>query len=119
MPKVLGTAFIYTLKYVSNLGINLWFFIFSVIAIINTDEDIVAYTLKAVDDPRTLNKILYIHPPKNIVSQNEMVALWERKIGKTLEKTYVSEEEVLKSIQGECLSSLLQFTSKQCFHIEF
>ncbi|KFK44106.1 hypothetical protein AALP_AA1G216600 [Arabis alpina] len=68
-------------------------------AIINTEEDIVAYTLKAVDDPRTLNKILYIHPPKNIVSQNEMVALWERKIGKSLEKIYVSEEELLKSIQ--------------------
>ncbi|CAN8292397.1 unnamed protein product [Cochlearia groenlandica] len=68
-------------------------------AIVNTEEDIVAYTLKAVDDPRTLNKILYIHPAKNIVSQNDMVGLWERKIGKTLEKTYVSEEELLKNIQ--------------------
>ncbi|ESQ34846.1 hypothetical protein EUTSA_v10008380mg [Eutrema salsugineum] len=68
-------------------------------AIINSEEDIVAYTMKAVDDPRTLNKILYIHPPKNIVSQNDMVALWEGKIGKTLEKTYVSEDELLKSIQ--------------------
>ncbi|XP_010498379.1 PREDICTED: isoflavone reductase homolog P3-like [Camelina sativa] len=68
-------------------------------AIVNTEEDIVAYTMKAVDDPRTLNKILYIHPPKNIVSQNDMVRLWERKIGKTLEKTYVSEEELLKNIQ--------------------
>lgn len=71
------------------------------VAIINTEEDIVAYTLKAVDDPRTLNKILYIHPPKNIVSQNDMVGLWERKIGKTLDKIYVSEEELLKSIQGD------------------
>ena len=70
------------------------------LAIINTEEDIVAYTMKAVDDPRTLNKILYVHPPKNIVSQNDMVSLWEGKIGKTLEKTYVSEEELLKSIQG-------------------
>ncbi|KAG7646890.1 putative NmrA-like domain, NAD(P)-binding domain superfamily [Arabidopsis thaliana] len=68
-------------------------------AIVNTEEDIVAYTLKAVDDPRTLNKILYIHPPNNIVSQNDMVGLWEEKIGKTLEKTYVSEEELLKTIQ--------------------
>ncbi|CAA7013586.1 unnamed protein product [Microthlaspi erraticum] len=68
-------------------------------AIINTEEDIVAYTLKAVDDSRTLNKILYIHPPKNIVSQNDMVGLWERKIGKTLDKTYVSEEELLKTIE--------------------
>ncbi|CAH8252863.1 unnamed protein product [Arabidopsis lyrata] len=68
-------------------------------AIVNTEEDIVAYTLKAVDDPRTLNKILYIHPPKNIVSQNDMVRLWEEKIGKTLDKSYVSEEELLKTIQ--------------------
>ncbi|VVB07172.1 unnamed protein product [Arabis nemorensis] len=68
-------------------------------AIINTEEDIVAYTMKSVDDPRTLDKILYIHPPNNIVSQNDIVALWERKIGKTLVKTYVSEEELLKSIQ--------------------
>jgi len=74
-----------------------------VVAIVNTEEDIVAYTLKAVDDPRTLNKILYIHPPNNIVSQNDMVGLWEEKIGKTLEKTYVSEEELLKTIQGDHL----------------
>uniref|UniRef100_A0A1J3JP35 Isoflavone reductase-like protein P3 n=1 Tax=Noccaea caerulescens TaxID=107243 RepID=A0A1J3JP35_NOCCA len=67
--------------------------------IINTEEDIVAYTMRAVDDPRTLNKILFIHPPKNIVSQNDMVGLWERKIGKTLDKIYVSEEELLKTIQ--------------------
>jgi len=43
----------------------------------------------------------YIHPPKNIVSQNDIVGLWEGKIGKTLEKTYVSEEELLKNIQGD------------------
>ncbi|KAG7558948.1 NAD(P)-binding domain superfamily [Arabidopsis thaliana x Arabidopsis arenosa] len=68
-------------------------------AIFNIEEDIATYTLKAVDDPRTVNKILYVYPPKNIVSQNDMVGLWERKIGKTLEKTNVSEEELLKSIQ--------------------
>merc|ERR1712034_13293 len=55
--------------------------------------------IKAVDDPRTLNKILYIKPPKNIYSFNELVALWEKKIGKTLEKIYVPEEQVLKQIQ--------------------
>ncbi|CAE6069404.1 unnamed protein product [Arabidopsis arenosa] len=68
-------------------------------AIFNIEEDIATYTIKAVDDPRTVNKILYIYPPKNIVSQNDMVGFWERKIGKRLEKTYVSEEELLKSIQ--------------------
>lgn len=53
-----------------------------------------------MDDPRTLNKIVYIKPPKNIYSFNELVALWEKKIGKTLEKEYLSEEQLLKNIQG-------------------
>ncbi|CAN1835620.1 Phenylcoumaran benzylic ether reductase Betv6 [Linum perenne] len=51
------------------------------------------------EDPRTLNKTLLIKPPKNIYSINELVALWEKKIGKTLEKTYVPEDQLLKTIQ--------------------
>ncbi|KAM7517196.1 hypothetical protein LguiA_006779 [Lonicera macranthoides] len=68
-------------------------------AIFNDERDIGTYTIKAVDDPRTLNKILYIRPPKNIYSFNDLVSLWENKIGKTLERTYVSEEQLLKNIQ--------------------
>ncbi|CAH8258231.1 unnamed protein product [Arabidopsis lyrata] len=67
-------------------------------AILNKEEDIAAYTMRAIDDPRTLNKTLYTNPPKNIVSHNDIVALWESKIGKTLKKTYVSEEQLLKKI---------------------
>ncbi|GFP98412.1 isoflavone reductase-like protein [Phtheirospermum japonicum] len=68
-------------------------------AVFNNERDIGTYTIKAVDDPRTLNKILYIRPPNNIYSFNELVALWEKKIGKTLEKEYVPEEQLLKQIQ--------------------
>ncbi|XP_010533255.1 PREDICTED: isoflavone reductase homolog P3-like [Tarenaya hassleriana] len=68
-------------------------------AIINKEEDIAAYTIRAVDDPTTLNKVLYVNPPDNIVSMNDLVTLWENKIGKTLEKTYFPEEELLKQIQ--------------------
>ncbi|XP_054818660.1 phenylcoumaran benzylic ether reductase Betv6 [Prosopis cineraria] len=68
-------------------------------AVFNKEEDIGTYTIRAVDDPRTLNKILYLRPPKNIYSFNELVALWEKKIGKTLEKIYVPEEKLLKDIQ--------------------
>ncbi|GER35559.1 isoflavone reductase-like protein [Striga asiatica] len=67
--------------------------------VFNYEQDIGTYTIKAVDDPRTLNKILYVRPSKNIYSFNELVALWEKKIGKTLEKEYVSEEQLLKQIQ--------------------
>ncbi|XP_030973905.1 phenylcoumaran benzylic ether reductase POP1-like [Quercus lobata] len=63
------------------------------------EEDIATYTIKAVDDPRTLNKIVYLRPPENILSINEIVSLWEKKIGKTLEKTYLFEDQLLKKIQ--------------------
>ncbi|KAL3723814.1 hypothetical protein ACJRO7_035913 [Eucalyptus globulus] len=63
------------------------------------EEDIATYTIKAADDPRTLNKILYMRPPANVLSFNEIVSLWERKIGTTLEKTYLLEDELLQKIQ--------------------
>ncbi|WJZ83673.1 hypothetical protein VitviT2T_003335 [Vitis vinifera] len=68
-------------------------------AVFNKEDDIGTYTIKAVDDPRTLNKNLYVRPPQNTYSYNEIVSLWEKKIGKTLEKIYVPEEQVLKNIQ--------------------
>ncbi|KAM7470776.1 hypothetical protein LguiA_008959 [Lonicera macranthoides] len=68
-------------------------------AVYNKEDDIGTYTIKSVDDPRTLNKILYIRPPGNTYSFNELVSLWEKKIGKTLEKIYVPEEQVLKNIE--------------------
>ncbi|GLT71040.1 hypothetical protein SLA2020_430840 [Shorea laevis] len=68
-------------------------------AIFIKEDDIGTYTIRAVDDPRTLNKIVYLRPAKNIYSFNEIVALWEKKIGKTLEKIYVPEEKLLKDIQ--------------------
>ncbi|KAH6796234.1 hypothetical protein C2S51_037220 [Perilla frutescens var. frutescens] len=68
-------------------------------AVFNEEHDIGTFTIKAVDDPRTLNKIVYIRPPKNIYSFNELVGLWEKKIGKTLEKEYIPEEQLLKTIQ--------------------
>ncbi|XP_021762212.1 isoflavone reductase-like protein [Chenopodium quinoa] len=52
--------------------------------IYNMEEDIAMYTIKAIDDPRTLNKILHIRPPPNIYSFNELVSLWENKLGKKL-----------------------------------
>ena len=75
----------------------------------NKEEDIATYTIKAVDDPRTLNKILYVRPPHNTLSFNELLSVWEKKIGKTLEKIYVPEEQVLKNIQGEETYFFLKF----------
>ncbi|KAK1280950.1 hypothetical protein QJS04_geneDACA023180 [Acorus gramineus] len=67
-------------------------------AIFLKETDIGTYTIKTVDDPKTLNKIVYLRPSANIITFNELVALWEKKIGKTLVKTYLLEEELLKLI---------------------
>nr|ACA60729.1 phenylcoumaran benzylic ether reductase 1 [Linum corymbulosum] len=68
-------------------------------AVYNKEQDIGTFTIKAAQDPRTLNKIVYIRPQSNTYSFNDLVALWEKKIGKTLQKIYIPEEQILKNIQ--------------------
>ncbi|KAK1558417.1 hypothetical protein Q3G72_002079 [Acer saccharum] len=63
------------------------------------DSDVAAFTISALDDPRTLNKVLHLRPPGNVYSMNELVDAWESMIAKKLEKIYVSEEELLKKIK--------------------
>nr|XP_043627819.1 isoflavone reductase-like protein [Erigeron canadensis] len=67
--------------------------------VFNDEYDIATYTIRTVDDPRTLNKVVYVKPPGNIYSHTELVSLWEKKIGKTLKKVYVSEDQIMKSLQ--------------------
>ncbi|KAK4718863.1 hypothetical protein R3W88_017201 [Solanum pinnatisectum] len=64
-------------------------------AIYVNEDDIATYTIKTIDDPRTLNKTLYLRPPKNILSQREVVQIWEKLIGKELKKSTLSKEEFL------------------------
>ncbi|KAH9656723.1 putative pinoresinol-lariciresinol reductase 3 [Citrus sinensis] len=73
--------------------------------------DVAAFTISALDDPRTLNKVLYLRPPGNVCCMNELVEAWESKIGKKLEKINVSEEELLKKIKG-----ILAVYTIYCYH---
>ncbi|KAL4199451.1 hypothetical protein AMTRI_Chr03g51190 [Amborella trichopoda] len=73
-------------------------------AIFVDEDDVAAYTIKAIDDPRTLNKTVYLRPQENILSQRELVEIWESLIGKTLEKIEVPEPEFLDSMKGEELA---------------
>lgn len=68
-------------------------------AIFVKEQDIGTYTIKTVDDPRTLNKTVYLRPPANVLSINEIVAIWEKKIGHSLEKEYLSDEDLRKQIE--------------------
>ncbi|XP_048337559.2 probable pinoresinol-lariciresinol reductase 3 isoform X1 [Ziziphus jujuba] len=62
------------------------------------EKDIASFTIRAVDDPRTLNKVLHLRPPGNVYSMNELVGIWETKIAKKLQKIYLSEQELLNRI---------------------
>ncbi|KAA0068143.1 hypothetical protein IC582_008422 [Cucumis melo] len=70
------------------------------VKVIYTDEDDIArYVVKAATDPRTLNKTVYIRPPQNILSQRELIQIWEKLSGKVLEKISVSAQDFLANIK--------------------
>ncbi|KAH7864733.1 hypothetical protein Vadar_033224 [Vaccinium darrowii] len=60
------------------------------------EEDIAIYAVKAANDPRTCNRTVFFRPSKNILSQLELVSLWEKKAGRSYNKVYVSEEDIVK-----------------------
>ncbi|WOG90018.1 hypothetical protein DCAR_0209259 [Daucus carota subsp. sativus] len=64
------------------------------------EDDIATYTIKSIDDPRTLNKTLYIRPKENILTQMQLIEKWERLSGKKLEKLNISAEDFLASMEG-------------------
>ncbi|KAL3574180.1 hypothetical protein D5086_024793 [Populus alba] len=65
-------------------------------AVINYEEDIAMYTIKIADDPETCNRVVIYRPQKNIVTQLELISLWEKKTGKTFNRIYVPEDEIVK-----------------------
>nr|BAV56575.1 putative leucoanthocyanidin reductase [Fagopyrum esculentum] len=58
-------------------------------------SDIGKFTIKTLEDPRTLNKMVHFRPPCNYLTINELASLWEKKIGKTLPRVTVTEEDLL------------------------
>ncbi|KAJ4973212.1 hypothetical protein NE237_006386 [Protea cynaroides] len=57
--------------------------------------DIGKFTMKAVDDERTVNKSVHFRPIINFLNINEMACLWEKKLGRTLPRETVTEEDLL------------------------
>lgn len=62
--------------------------------------DIGKFTMKAVDDKRTLNKSVHFRPTCNCLNLNELASLWEKKIGRTLPKLTFSEDDLLAAAAG-------------------
>ncbi|KAE8779052.1 Isoflavone reductase-like protein [Hordeum vulgare] len=68
-------------------------------AVFMDEDDIAAYTIKCIDDPLALNKTIYLRPQENILSQNELIAKWEKVSGKVLEKIPIPSDEFLASMK--------------------
>uniref|UniRef100_A0A7N0U4H2 NmrA-like domain-containing protein n=1 Tax=Kalanchoe fedtschenkoi TaxID=63787 RepID=A0A7N0U4H2_KALFE len=66
----------------------------------NDEDDIATYTMKAINDPRTLNKTVYIRPPENVITQRELVEMWEKLVGKKFEKVSLPEDQFLAQLKG-------------------
>jgi hypothetical protein len=62
------------------------------------EEDVGKVVALAVADPRTANKKLLIKV--NVITQNDLIATWERLSGKTVTKKNVSAEDLDMQIQG-------------------
>lgn len=69
----------------------------------NYEEDIGIYTIKVATDPRTRNRVVIFRPSTNIISQLELISLWENKTGKTFNKIHVSEEQIVTLSQSKLL----------------
>ncbi|KAK9667739.1 hypothetical protein RND81_13G008200 [Saponaria officinalis] len=70
-------------------------------AIFNDEDDVATYTVKTIDDPRALNKTIYISPPENVLSQQELVDIWENLSRKKLEKHSISAQDFLALMKGQ------------------
>ncbi|KAI4327993.1 hypothetical protein L6164_020393 [Bauhinia variegata] len=64
------------------------------------EDDVATYTIKTIDDLRTLNKTVYLRPPENVLSQRELIEKWEKLTGRQLDKSSLSEQDFLSSMKG-------------------
>jgi len=87
-------------------------------AVFMNEEDVGVVTIKAVDDERTLNKTLHFRPPPNTFSFNELVALWEKMIGKILQKVYIQKGQLLKLIAEAPFAEGLLLSLRYSFFVE-
>ncbi|GAY65880.1 hypothetical protein CUMW_244430, partial [Citrus unshiu] len=68
-------------------------------AVFNYEEDIAKCTIKVINDPRTCNRIVIYRPQTNIISQLELISLWEQKTRRSFKRVHISDEELVKLSQ--------------------
>lgn len=65
--------------------------------------DIGRITMKTVNDARAINKNVHFRPPCNLYNINELASLWEKKIGRTLPRVTITEDDLLAAAAENCI----------------
>ncbi|TKY51663.1 Leucoanthocyanidin reductase [Spatholobus suberectus] len=65
--------------------------------------DIGKFTMKVVDDVRTVNKNVHFRPSNNCYSINDLASLWEKKIGRPMPRVTISEDDLLAVAAENCV----------------
>ncbi|GLJ50639.1 hypothetical protein SUGI_1078810 [Cryptomeria japonica] len=68
-----------------------------------TGRDIGSYTVRAIEDPRALNKKLHFRPADNFLTMNELSVIWQKQLGKKLPVAVISEEDLLKCARANVI----------------
>jgi leucoanthocyanidin reductase len=69
--------------------------------------DIGKFTMKSIDDDRTLNKCVHFRPSSNLLNVNELASLWEKKIKRELPRVSISEDDLLAAAKGNILFQMI------------
>ena len=67
----------------------------SYVAVLNYEEDIGKYTIKVATDPRTCNRVVIYRPKANIISQLQLISLWEKKTAQTFKRVHLPEQQII------------------------
>jgi hypothetical protein len=73
------------------------------------ENDVATIIIKAIDDPRTLNKQLVYRPKPDTLSMNKVVEIFEEKTGHNLEKTYIPGPVIRAQLDGKGMLLILQY----------
>ncbi|KAF7840174.1 isoeugenol synthase 1-like [Senna tora] len=83
-------------------------------AVLNYEEDVAFYTVKAAIDERARNRVVICRPKANIISQLELIALWENKTKLSFKREYVTQTQMVKLSHSNYMhlpSSVVYFTT--------
>nr|WID86579.1 leucoanthocyanidin reductase-like protein [Morus alba var. atropurpurea] len=56
-------------------------------------------TVKGDNGERAVNKTIHFRPKSNMFNVNELASLWEKKIGRTLPRKFMTEEDLLTAVK--------------------